>query len=44
MGQYWQFINLDKKQMIGTHELGTGLKYLEQFFESGFPFRLGWSS
>lgn len=39
MGQYWQVINLDKKQTIGTHEFGTGLKFTEQFFASGFLYQ-----
>jgi hypothetical protein len=32
MGQYWQWLNLDKMETVGTHELGVGLKYMEQWF------------
>lgn len=30
MGQYWLPVNLDKREYINPHELGTGLKLLEQ--------------
>lgn len=30
MGQYWLPVNLDKKEFIHPHELGTGLKLWEQ--------------
>jgi hypothetical protein len=39
MGQYWQLINRDRKEAIGTHEFGTGLKFTEQFFKSGFLYQ-----
>ena len=32
MGQYWKMRNLDKGQELGTHALGEGLKYVEQWF------------
>lgn len=30
MGQYWYPVNLDKKEFVNTHALGTGLKLREQ--------------
>lgn len=30
MGQYWIPVNLDKKEFINPHKLGTGLKLWEQ--------------
>lgn len=30
MGQYWILVNLDKKEFIHPHKLGTGLKLWEQ--------------
>ena len=30
MGQYWKLINLDKKEYVNPHELGSGLKLIEQ--------------
>ena len=30
MGQYWMCINLDKKEFIDPHKLGSGLKLWEQ--------------
>ena len=32
MGQYWTMKNLDKREVLGTHAFGSGLKYLEQCF------------
>ena len=32
MGQYWVVKNLDKREDLGTHAFGSGLKYLEQWF------------
>ena len=32
MGQYWTFLNLDDKESLSTHEFGSGLKYVEQWF------------
>lgn len=29
MGQYWKAVNLDKKEFIHPHELGSGLKLWE---------------
>lgn len=34
MGQYWLPVNLDKREYINPHELGTGLKLLEQVWNS----------
>lgn len=34
MGQYWLPVNLDKREYIMPHELGTGLKLLEQAWNS----------
>lgn len=34
MGQYWLPVNLDKREFIMPHELGTGLKLLEQVWSS----------
>jgi len=30
MGQYWYVVNLDKKEFVHPHKLGTGLKLWEQ--------------
>lgn len=30
MGQYWKPVNLDKKEFVDPHKLGTGLKLWEQ--------------
>jgi hypothetical protein len=30
MGQYWMVVNLDKKEFVMPHKLGTGLKLWEQ--------------
>lgn len=30
MGQYWKPVNLDKKEFIHAHKLGSGLKMVEQ--------------
>lgn len=30
MGQYWKIVNLDKKEFVMPHKLGTGLKLWEQ--------------
>jgi hypothetical protein len=30
MGQYWMVVNLDKKEFVDPHKLGTGLKLWEQ--------------
>lgn len=30
MGQYWKIVNLDKKEFVMPHRLGTGLKLWEQ--------------
>lgn len=30
MGQYWKPVNLDKKEFVNPHKLGTGLKLWEQ--------------
>ena len=30
MGQYWMVVNLDKKEYLLSHKLGTGLKLWEQ--------------
>lgn len=30
MGQYWKVVNLDKKEYVNPHDLGTGLKLWEQ--------------
>lgn len=30
MGQYWKLVNLDKKEYVHPHNLGTGLKLWEQ--------------
>lgn len=35
MGQYWEWLCLDKKEKLGTHELSYGLKWLEQLSASG---------
>lgn len=35
MGQYWKPVNLDKKQFVNPHKLGTGLKLLEQLAGQG---------
>lgn len=32
MGQYWTMKNVDTRQVVSTHKLGAGLKYLEQWF------------
>ena len=38
MGQYWEWLNLDKKERIAAHEFGGGIKYLEQFYGSDLMF------
>ena len=30
MGQYWIPVNLDKREYLSPHQLGTGLKLVEQ--------------
>ena len=30
MGQYWKLVNLDKREYVHPHELGSGLKLWEQ--------------
>lgn len=30
MGQYWKVVNLDKKEFVHPHQLGSGLKLWEQ--------------
>lgn len=30
MGQYWKLVNLDKKEYVDPHKVGTGLKLWEQ--------------
>ncbi len=30
MGQYWKVVNLDKREFINPHKLGSGLKLREQ--------------
>jgi hypothetical protein len=30
MGQYWKVVNLDKREFVHPHKLGTGLKLWEQ--------------
>lgn len=32
MGQYWTIKNVTKRESLGTHSFGSGLKYLEQWF------------
>lgn len=32
MGQYWEWLCKDCKESLSTHELGAGLKYLEQWW------------
>lgn len=34
MGQYWYVVNLDKKEFVYPHKLGTGLKLWEQIANS----------
>ena len=34
MGQYWMVVNLDKKEFVDPHKLGTGLKLWEQLANS----------
>lgn len=34
MGQYWDVVNLDKKEFIHAHKLGNGLKLWEQVASS----------
>ena len=35
MGQYWTFKNINKRQELHTFAFGSGLKYLEQWFNGG---------
>ena len=35
MGQYWYVVNLDKKEYLYPHKLGSGLKLWEQLAASG---------
>jgi len=35
MGQYWMPVNLDKKEYMHAHQMGDGLKLLEQAWSTG---------
>ena len=37
MGQYWKVVNLDKREFIVPHKLGSGLKLWEQLANSPGP-------